>query len=217
MSRSELNKKIWILLRKRYIPGPLSEEEAIRVMREEWCADLTKRTRPEGMHTSDYNDLSDSELSQLLHCVQFNSLPLHKYPLPAMASREQVAKLRFLAMECALAQFTFNGISIVEDGKTIEGAELKYIAQLRWKAKALRGAIYNTIHTKWIHPLMHRWLQEGGLRYAKRYPANTEYFHWADLNNDEASYLIQRFSKMYNTGISRGTAELPANTDHSLN
>jgi hypothetical protein len=156
------------------------------------------------MHTADYADLSDAEMHAVLRYIQTGVLPDAKYPLQSHATAEQVSKLRWLCMECALTQFTFVGIDFEEEGITLTGDALKHLARARWMQKRLRGNLYNIIHAKWIHPVLHRFLQQGGLRYKANYPKNDQYFHWSDLKFDEANYLIQRVAKMYNQHLTRG-------------
>lgn len=215
LDRKKMASMIWLELKKNY-KGGTDEATAVRMMREDACRTITERTRPGGMAESDYANLSDDELWKVYRLIRFQEMPLFQFPLKEFASAAQTKKLRWAAMECALESFDFRGVSYtIDNARTISGVELANYAKMLWRGHRLSGSLYSLIHTKWIHPIMHRWLFEGCLRYENRMPKNPEYFHWPDLQMDEAQYLIERFEAMYNTQVKTGRRD--KRTHPSLN
>lgn len=207
MNRAELNRTVWMELQKEARVKVAGDYDmCVRQWREESCKLVTERTRVHGEATEDYKNLSDDEMLHVLVHVRTGNLPERKFPNGAVpATADQRKKIRYLSLQCALHYYTWLNVEIANEdtGEIYTPSQLKAEANRQFKKGKLEKALLHTLHTKWIHPTIHEWLWESGLRYQLRMPKNMEYLKWEDLKQEEASVLIQRFSKMHNAVITR--------------
>jgi hypothetical protein len=149
-----------------------------------------------GVH---YKKLTESRLINVINQLQIQSG--HTAPeqvCPAIATTKQLKLLRFYAMSCALHFMDFNEVEVTNDltGEKMTGIDLQFNALKLFEKRNgwLPPAVFRAIHRCYIHPLIHKFLIEGGY---KKYTKNKERFHWEYLKPDEAQYLIKRFSQVF--------------------
>jgi hypothetical protein len=132
--RRDLNRKIWLELRKYVDWGDI--EENIRVARAAACKAVTEVTRRHKA-TSDYKQLTLAELRAVLHYIRTGQLP------SKIASARQLGMLKALEIRCATWYET--------DGQSTD---------IRPRSQQ---EIYN-LFDRYINPLVMKWLEEGGFR-----------------------------------------------------
>lgn len=219
-NRARLNQQIYFECKSLVKPGFGDEDEAWRIIRESAVAAVTERTRPQSF--TDYETCTEKELQLVLNYLQLGDdvLPAKMFPRPSPITPSQKRKLHSIAMECALYYTPWATCEIVDTdtGEILAGEAARERAFRYWKTNQLKGALSKFMYTTWINPKLYDFMVEGGFRQSK--PKATYYVDWHKITQAEASYFIQRFTKIYTQIVERYANPLRAPLDmpdHQLN
>lgn len=185
--RKKLNKLLYnaarALVDKRYQDDP----EAVKAKRDQFTYEMFNKR---------YSQLNRRQLEI---CVsKLERLAGRKPNVKVLASKQQIKLLRFYGVACALHYYDFSHLMYVDElGNPHSGEECRYKIKGMFNAHAgeIPDTIFRAIYQNWINPKCHDYLMEGGF---KKYVRNREYMNYAELQDQEAAYLINRFRAMYN-------------------
>ncbi len=190
-----------------------SDEDA-RVTRDGACLLVTERTRVK--RTAEYTELTIDELEAVLKYLRqgagvLDTLKLIKEDNKGkFATKAQKGKLHLVAMTAAL-HFAEMDVAISVGGKFVTGEELRIEMKRLFGEGNLKGAASKHLYEKWIHPKIHTFLAEGGLRYHEKYPTKDYYLNWHEITREEADVLIVRFTKIIGEIETRYSPVKPVN------
>lgn len=132
------------------------------------------------------------------------------------ATKESVKNLIYISLQCAVFYAEYEKQTFDVNGQKLTGLRLeRFVNQCNSKRK-IPSEISKWLFTSWINPKFNLYLKEGGFRYAKKLPTAIYWFQHDRVTPEECSYLIQRFSKMYNE-ITERYATQDNTENHFLN
>ncbi|MBL7998501.1 MAG: hypothetical protein JNL32_07685 [Candidatus Kapabacteria bacterium] len=208
--RARLNQQLFFACKKLVTPGFGDEDEAWRIIRESAVEAVTNRTRPQSF--TDYERCNEKELQICINYLEHGeeALPQKSFPRDEPITAAQKRKLHSISMECGLYYARWDNYQTVNTvtGEILSGADAREKAFRLWKTNQLRGALSQHIYTTWINPRLYQMLVDGGFR--QHVPKASYYMDWHKITQREATYLIQRFSKIYTQIVERYATPLNA-------
>lgn len=217
MKRNVLNKTLYNAARAHVAPGFTNDDEAIRLVRQSACEVVTEWMGGEAAKQGDYTKLNDEQINFTISFLNKGKGYLEQYVRKfelktEYATKKQLGKLWFCAIECALQYCDFEKFSCrrVHDGAILTGEAARAEAKFLQSIKKLGGSWKSWLYNNWINPKSNEFLMEGDFRVVKE--KNMWYLNYSELTREEADYLIKRYRAMQNV-VSERYEEQPEDED----
>lgn len=191
MTREQIIRLIWMKIREKLSIGKFDEED-IRAEREEAVFAITNATRGEGV--TDYKLCTDAELQYVCDYITQPKRTLNKVlPVHAKAmraTRNQVDKVRFVGLKCALYYCDFTKFQYVykDTGVILTGEELREFAKGHFYKNTIPSELSKFMFTSWINPKINDILEKTT---KARY-----YFKHHEMSHHEANQVIKVLEKI---------------------
>lgn len=192
MTREQIIRLIWMKIREKLSIGKYDEED-IRAEREEAVFAITNATRGEGV--TDYKLCTDAELQYVCDYITQPKRTLNKVlPVHAKAmraTRNQVDKVRYMGLKCALYYCDFTKFQYVksrETGELLTGEELREFAKGHFYKNTIPSELSKFMFTSWINPKINDILEKTT---KARY-----YFKHHEMSHHEANQVIKVLEKI---------------------
>ena len=196
MTREQLKKMIWLRIREKLAVSDFDDDQ-IREFRENAVYEVTSVSRGKLNAIIEYSLCTDAELQWVLDYITQPQRTLNKV-IPNdgtihRATRNQVDKVRFLGLKCALHYAKFEQLEYVNKatGEVLSGDELRNYATDKFYRNTLQrdhSEISSFLYRTWLNPKIHEFLMTNS--------KNRYYFKHDQLTHSEADLLIKRFEKM---------------------
>lgn len=191
MTREQIIRLIWMKIREKLSIGKFDEED-IRAEREEAVFAITNATRGEGV--TDYKLCTDAELQYVCDYITQPKrtlnivLPVHAKAM--RATRNQVDKVRFVGLKCALYYADFTKFQYVykNTGEILTGEELREFAKGHFYKNTIPSELSKFMFTSWINPKINDILEKTT---KARY-----YFKHHEMSHHEANQVIKVLEKI---------------------
>lgn len=191
MTREQIIRLIWMKIREKLSIAKYDEED-IRAEREEAVFAITNATRGEGV--TDYKLCTDAELQYVCDYITQPKRTLNKVlPVHAKAlraTRNQVDKVRFVGLKCALYYADFTKFQYVykDTGVILTGEELREFAKGHFYKNTIPSELSKFMFTSWINPKINDILEKTT---KARY-----YFKHHEMSHHEANQVIKVLEKI---------------------
>lgn len=191
MTREQIIRLIWMKIREKLSIAKYDEED-IRAEREEAVFAITNATRGEGV--TDYKLCTDAELQYVCDYITQPKRTLNKVlPVHAKAmraTRNQVDKVRYMGLKCALYYCDFTKFQYVykSTGVILTGEELREFAKAHFYKNTIPSELSKFMFTSWINPKINDILEKTT---KARY-----YFKHHEMSHHEANQVIKVLEKI---------------------